>query len=327
MRDFHLLSYLVKKINIPRCRRVSRATPYSRALRACVRGVVRRVIARAHARPKVQPSTGGSEAGSTPTYNCGFPLAAPEQAEEGLCPTESEGWWMAAAPVARRVGLRDARGPYVRAGGSAAAGRRERGRGGWGRKGGCRQEAAAGRLHAPTSTTACVVPAYDTLATRADLSLARLSACLFARSLARGHLGAPAPCLHPPSRARASSAGWWHSSRDSSPPPPPSAASVTIIRTPSTDPAARAMCHHLARDVMPFFLSVLRFLRSRRAYTCVLRSVWLITRRIVRSRYQGRKINFDIKVRFDGRMNEIRGKMAEEIDLAFVNRDIFPTAL
>lgn len=95
MRDFHLLSYLVKKIDIPRCRRVSRATPYSRALRACVRGVVRRVIARAHARPKVQPSTGGSEAGSTPTYNCGFPLAPPRSRRKRGCarPNQRGGGW------------------------------------------------------------------------------------------------------------------------------------------------------------------------------------------------------------------------------------------
>lgn len=149
----------------------------------------------ARARHRMQPSTGGSKAGSTSTYNCD---AADSPPAGGFVPaTESEGWWVAAAPVARFYSQRCARGSN----GTAVVMERE--------KGECK-EAAAGRLHAPTPTTIASVwhPSHSygllaclpacLLACLLAYSLAPLISCLTVyQRIRRGLLGALAPRLLP----------------------------------------------------------------------------------------------------------------------------------
>jgi len=100
----------------------------------------------------VQPSTGGSKAGSTPTYNCGARWFPPSpRPSRGVAP-ESEGWRGSGCTGGRF----DDRGGTRK---GDRTGRRERQRNiGTKGKRGRHAKAAAGRLHAPTPTTARVAP-------------------------------------------------------------------------------------------------------------------------------------------------------------------------
>lgn len=214
----------------------------------------------ARARHGVQPSTGGSKAGSTPTYNCG-PAGSPPGLGCALRPNQRGGEWrLRRWRATRRLGV--ARGSYT----GGAAGHRQQGTAGGRRGDSAKRQLQAGCTRPPPPPRVAPVrhPSSHSCG---------LLACLLTRSLARSRTPrgacpsrlllslASLPAFTPRPTFHGGTARKPPLSRHPCPPGP-----YSRERHDNSYPiyygGTRRVPPPRVCDVIPFFLSVLRFLRA-----------------------------------------------------------------